>query len=58
VSAMQQAHWKQVSREVGGTKIILYSLVCSSVFAVFPNGAVVHYSCKEKIEQTQWKLAW
>ncbi|KAI8342574.1 vacuolar sorting protein 39 domain 2-domain-containing protein [Chlamydoabsidia padenii] len=29
----------------------------NSVFAVFPNGAVVHYSCKEKIEQTQWKLA-
>ncbi|KAI8096965.1 vacuolar sorting protein 39 domain 2-domain-containing protein [Halteromyces radiatus] len=28
----------------------------NSVFAVFPNGAVVHYSCKEKIEQTQWKL--
>lgn len=27
-----------------------------SVFAVFPNGIVVHYSCKEKIEQTQWKL--
>ncbi|KAI7867673.1 CNH domain-containing protein [Spinellus fusiger] len=28
----------------------------NSVFAVFPNGVVVHYSCKEKIEQTQWKL--
>ncbi|CDS07231.1 hypothetical protein LRAMOSA01180 [Lichtheimia ramosa] len=28
----------------------------NSVFAVFPNGIVVHYSCKEKIEQTQWKL--
>ncbi|OBZ90217.1 Vam6/Vps39-like protein [Choanephora cucurbitarum] len=29
----------------------------NSVFAVFPNGVVVHYSCKEKIEQTQWKLS-
>ncbi|KAI9478472.1 MAG: CNH domain-containing protein [Benjaminiella poitrasii] len=28
----------------------------NSVFAVFPNGVVVHYSCKEKIEQTQWKI--
>ncbi|KAI9499126.1 vacuolar sorting protein 39 domain 2-domain-containing protein [Zychaea mexicana] len=28
----------------------------NSVFAVFPSGVVVHYSCKEKIEQTQWKL--
>ncbi|CAO3677740.1 unnamed protein product [Rhizopus microsporus] len=28
----------------------------NSVFAVFPNGVVVHYSCKEKIEQTQWRL--
>jgi tetratricopeptide (TPR) repeat protein len=28
----------------------------NSVFAVFPNAVVVHYSCKEKIEQTQWKL--
>ncbi|KAI8973310.1 vacuolar sorting protein 39 domain 2-domain-containing protein [Mycotypha africana] len=29
----------------------------NSVFAVFPNGVVVHYSCKEKIEQAQWKLS-
>ncbi|ORY95714.1 CNH domain-domain-containing protein [Syncephalastrum racemosum] len=28
----------------------------TSVFAVFPNGTVVHYSCKERIEQAQWKL--
>jgi len=28
----------------------------NSVFAVFPNGVVVHYVCKEKIEKTQWKL--
>ncbi|CAO3612687.1 unnamed protein product [Cunninghamella echinulata] len=28
----------------------------NSVFAVFPNGTVTHYSCKEKIEQSQWKL--
>ncbi|CAO3623144.1 unnamed protein product [Cunninghamella blakesleeana] len=29
----------------------------NSVFAVFPNGTVTHYSCKERIEQSQWKLA-
>ncbi|KAI8584642.1 hypothetical protein K450DRAFT_217259 [Umbelopsis ramanniana AG] len=28
----------------------------NSVFAVFPNGAVVHYFCKEKMEQQRWKL--
>jgi hypothetical protein len=27
-----------------------------SVFAVFPNGMVVHYFCKEKMEQHRWKL--
>jgi tetratricopeptide (TPR) repeat protein len=30
--------------------------ILNSVFAVFPNGVVVHYSCKEKIESMRWKL--